>query len=318
MLAPIVLFVYNRPEHTLQTLTTLKRNNGASKSELFIFSDAPKDENAVAGVNEVRKLIRDIDGFKNISIIERDHNFGLAKSVITGVSEIIDIYGRVIVMEDDLISSPYFLHFMNSALEYYEHVPRVFSITGFNNPPDMVKIPKDYPYDVFFSYRNSSWSWGTWKDRWEKADWEVEDYEEFLNDKKRRKAFLRGGDDLIDILKSQMEDKIDSWWIRWEYTHFKHDAVSVYPVKSYINNIGLDGSGTHCDPRDDMFSDLVLANGEENFPSEVEVNKEIMDAYRDMLKYTAANKLKSLVKKIIMYDELKAGVQAMKVKVLAR
>ena len=133
-LAPIVLFVYNRPWHTRQTVEALQQNELANESELFIFSDEAKDEMATKHVNDIRDYIRTIDGFKNIEIIERDKNFGLAKSIISGVTEIINQYGTVIVLEDDLVTSPYFLQYMNDALVFYEKEDRVVSVMGYCSP----------------------------------------------------------------------------------------------------------------------------------------------------------------------------------------
>jgi len=241
--APIALFVYNRPEHTRKTVESLQQNGLARKSDLFVFSDAAKNESGAAAVGAVRKFIRTIDGFKSVTVIERERNLGLAGSVIKGVTQLSNTFGRVIVMEDDLLTSSDFLTFMNWALEQYADEPRIFSVSGFNYA---VKTPDDYPYDVFCSYRSSSWGWGTWKDRWEKADWSVSDFGEFRTDKVRKQSFNRGGEDLSRMLALQMAGEIDSWAIRWAYAHWKHDALAVLPVRSLVLNIGLDGSGMHC------------------------------------------------------------------------
>ena len=165
MLAPIVLFVYNRLDHTQGVIETLLKNTLAKESEFYIFSDAAKTENGVEKVNEVRKFIRDDSwhtGFKKVSIIEAEKNKGLAKSIIGGVSEIIQKYGKVIVLEDDLKLSPYFLEYMNDALDYYKDVVNIWSISGYSFP---MRSLKNYPHDVFYSYRGCSWGWATWLDR---------------------------------------------------------------------------------------------------------------------------------------------------------
>ena len=305
MLAPVVLFVYSRADHTAETISALQQNVLAPETELFIFSDGPKNERAAAGVAAVRELVQKVSGFKRVSVIERSSNWGLAKSIISGVSEVIDAYGKAIVLEDDLVSSPYMLNFFNDALDYYEQRPEIFSISGFNYPQHTMPIPKDYPHDVFLSYRNSSWGWATWKDRWDLADWEVRDYKNFMNDRKAKKAFNRGGDDLVDILEAQMQGKIDSWWIRWEYTHFKRNAYAVYPITSYLNNIGLDGSGTHCEVDQEVFNDLSIAPEKLNFPDQMEVNRDIIEAYKEIVKYSTSFKIKRAIKKAIRFEELK-------------
>ena len=242
-LAPIALFVYNRPEHTRRTVESLRANELSQQSNLFVFADAAKNESQAAAVGMVRKFIRTIDGFKSVTIIERERNFGLAASVITGVTQLCEKFGRVIAVEDDLLTASDFLIFMNCALERYAQEARIFSVSGFNYA---VNTPHDYPYDVFCSYRSSSWGWGTWKDRWKKADWQLPEYEGFSRDKERKRSFNRGGEDLSAMLALQMAGKIDSWAIRWAYSHWKHDALAVLPVRSRVLNIGLDGSGMHC------------------------------------------------------------------------
>lgn len=133
-LAPIVLFVYNRKDHTEQTIEALKKNDLAIESDLFIYSDATKNDVNSDAVKEVREYIKTINGFKSITIVERKNNMGLAKSVVSGVSEIVNKYGKVIVLEDDLITAPQFLRYMNKNLENYEKVEDVISIHGYNYP----------------------------------------------------------------------------------------------------------------------------------------------------------------------------------------
>jgi hypothetical protein len=242
-LAPIALFVYNRPEHTRRTVESLRANGQARQSDLFVFADGPKNESAASAVEAVRKFVRTIDGFKSVTIIERERNFGLAASVIAGVTQLCGESGRVIAVEDDLQTSPDFLIFMNCALDRYVHDARIFSVSGFNFS---FNAPKDYPYDAYCSYRSMSWGWGTWKDRWEKADWGVSGYSSFSHDKDQQRLFNRGGEDLSSILALQMVGRIDSWSIRWDYTHFKRGALALLPVVSRVRNIGFDGSGVHC------------------------------------------------------------------------
>ena len=176
MLSPICLFTYNRLDETRQTVEALKRNFLAPLSCLYIFSDGPKDETITQKVNEVRQYIKTIGGFKAIKIFESPVNRGLAKSIIDGVTQIIEKYGRVIVLEDDLITSPNFLDFMNYALEFYQNKERVLSISGYSFS---INYPNDYKYDVAIGFRASSWGWATWKDRWNKIDWRVNDYSSF-------------------------------------------------------------------------------------------------------------------------------------------
>lgn len=256
-LAPIVLFVHNRPWHTEQTVKSLRENEFATESDLVIYSDDAKSEKDKDPVKKVRNFVEKITGFKSIKIIKRKGNFGLAKSVISGINEIFKTYNKVIVVEDDIVSAKSFLQFMNEALDIYENDEKIFSVSGYTFP---FKIPKDYADDIFISYRSSSWGWGTWKGRWLKVDWEIKDYEEFKKDKIAQMLFNRGGEDLTPMLRSQMNAKVDSWAIKWAYAHFKNNAYCLFPVQSKIKNIGTDSSGTHSDTTDKF--DVMINNDE--------------------------------------------------------
>lgn len=297
-LSPIILFVYNRPEHTRKTIKALKYNKHARKSKLFIFSDGPKDKAAIDKVNEVKKYIKSIEGFKKVEIIERDKNLGLANSVITGVTEVINRYGKVIVLEDDIVTSPAFLVYMNKLLSKYKDEEKIYSITGYNFPPRLMSISENYPYDVYFSPRAASWSWGTWKDRWKKADWEIKDYNKFINDKKEQKDFNKGGNDMTRMLKQQMDSRIDSWAIRWCYTLFKNDGLCVYPVESYVDNIGHDGSGIHCG----RFSINKYKNYSLNktskiiLPNKITLDSQIIKSFKNVFE---TNSIANIIRKFV-------------------
>jgi Glycosyl transferase family 2 len=241
--APVILFVYNRPEHTRLTVEALQRNTGAQAIDLYIFSDGPKGNHHAESVKQVRAYLPAISGFKSVRIVERESNMGLAASIIAGVTGILQTSPSCIVLEDDMVTSPNFLEFMNSALTTYQQRQDVFSVTGYNYP---LPIPADYPEDAYLSYRGSSWGWGTWSDRWNKVDWAVSDYAEFSADTQAQELFARAGNDLPGMLKMQMDGKLDSWAIRFDYAHHKHDAYCLHAIKSKVQNIGFDGSGVHC------------------------------------------------------------------------
>lgn len=247
-LAPIILFTYNRPLHTEQVLNALMKNELASESELYIYCDGPKvnaSEEQRGKIAEVRRVVKKRQWCKKVYIVENDKNKGLANSVIEGVTEVFEKYGKVIVLEDDLVTSPYFLDYMNSALDYYENMPAVFSISADRPPNKQFTIPGDYPYDVFVSLRTFSTGWGTWKNRWERINWSLDYLDNFLNLPYQVSAFNRGGEDLTNLLILQRGFKIDSWSIRFTYYHFANHAVAILPCLSYIENIGFDGSGIH-------------------------------------------------------------------------
>jgi hypothetical protein len=245
-LAPIVLFVYNRPKHTAKTLEALQENELASVSELFVYSDQAKNSDAVDDVETVRNLLADVKGFKRVSVFKQEVNVGLANSIISGVSEIVNKYGKVIVLEDDLVTSPYFLKFMNEALDFYESTENIFSITGFSFSQEFMEFEESIKDDIYLNIRPMSWSWATWKSRWQHIDWDVNDYASFIRDKDRVKKFNTGGTDLTNMLTNQMGGKLDSWYVRWSYHAVNRDLYTVYPKVSLVNNLGHDGTGVHC------------------------------------------------------------------------
>lgn len=246
-LAPIVLFVFNRPEHTKNTIESLQRNTLSAQSDLFVFADGARNEGDMAGVEAVQALVDRIEGFRSVTVHKRSSNLGLAASVIAGVSSVIRQYGKVVVVEDDLQFSPYFLEYMNQALTRYSIDHKVFSIGGYSPP---LEIPESYIEDSYLSYRCCTWGWATWVDRWEKVDWDVKDYASFIKDPEQVARFNRGGDDMSQIFKLQMAGKVNSWGIRWDYAHFKNDAYCFRPVYSIVSNTGHDGSGIHCGATD--------------------------------------------------------------------
>ncbi len=243
MSSPIVMFVYNREEHVHKTLSSLMNNNGVTESSIFIFSDGPKNKDDALKVEKVRNYLesaKKLSIFKGFHVFKENRNKGLAESVISGITKIIGDFGRVITIEDDILTSVDFLNYMNSALDYYENDERIWSISGYSFP-----FLHDYGKDVFLSARGCSWGIGTWKNRWETVDWQVKDYRVFRFNLARRRKFNRGGNDLSTMLDDQMAGNIDSWAIRWVYAQSKKGKYTVYPVQSKVRNIGMDGSGTH-------------------------------------------------------------------------
>ena len=279
MLAPVVIFVYNRPEHTKRTIEALANNMLAKESIVYIFSDAAKNDKTIESVTRVRNYIDTIESkkfFKSVQIIKADSNKGLAKSVISGVGQIIDKYKNIIVLEDDLITSIDFLKYMNESLKYYKDNKLIWSITGYHLP---IKIPTNYQDDIYLTYRGCSWGWATWKNRWDKVDWDVSDYYEFKRSIKLKRHFNRGGLDLSNMLKLQMIGEIDSWAIRWCYSQSKLNMLTVYPVNSKISNEGCDGTGTHKQKNMKYKANLNESNVEYEL-SMPELNKNIIRQYK--------------------------------------
>ena len=288
--APIVLFTYDRPGHTRQTLEALSANDGAGESDLFVYSDGPKAPDQSDSVREVREYLRSLTGFKSVTVIEREENMGLAASVIAGVTETLTRSPSVVVMEDDLLTARNFLGFVNSALATYEHRPDVFSVTGYNYP---LRIPPSYHEDAYLSYRSSSWGWGTWRDRWSQVDWSVSDYAEFVTDARAQELFRRGGDDLPQMLEMQMSGELDSWSIRFDYAHYKHDAVCLHPVVSKVQNIGLDQSGVHCGDSDDYQVELDPGDRPFSLSPDLAVDASVLGAFDRKFRPGKASALRS-------------------------
>jgi len=276
-LAPILLFVYNRPIHTYKTMVALEKNRLASVSNLYIYSDGFKDDSNIDDVNAVREVIKRNYEFKQIILIERETNLGLARNIISGVTEQINRYKRVIVLEDDLITSFSFLEYMNSGLEYYKENPQIWSISAYSPP---IHINENYKLDLFLGYRANSWGWSTWHDRWMKCDWSVSEYTSFIRNPIKRIKFNRGGRDMTNMLVRQMHGEIDSWAIRWCFSQFLDGSLCLYPVKSKILNIGLDGSGSHCGVSKKY--DVELNDEDIEFTDELKINRKISKNFKNI------------------------------------
>lgn len=274
---PVALFAYNRPRHLQRVVEALGRAALAADTELFVYADGPRHGRDEETVAQVRRYLRGIGGFKRVEIIERERNLGLARSVVAGVSELIDRYGALIVLEDDLVVAPRFLWLLNRLLATYQDEKSVFSLTGYNYPDRRLRIPSDYPYTVYFSPRLSSWGWASWSDRWSRVDWDVSDFGLFMRDPELRRRFDQGGADRSELLQQQMAGKVDSWGIRFNYASFKLGAYHVYPVRSLVDNIGLDGSGVHCRTTNGLQQELDLTFPERlHLPQRVEVDPRIL------------------------------------------
>jgi hypothetical protein len=271
--APIALFVYNRPRHTRQAVESLLANTGAADSLLYVFSDAPLDGAAREAVAEVRAYVCCIAGFKSVTIIERKTNFGLARSIIDGVTRLCEEYGRVIVMEDDLLVAPGFLNFMNAALEKYALEERVMQVSGYMFPARLGVSLKG----LFLNFP-TSWGWATWKRAWDKFDLNAQGYSVLKSDPAMIKAFnLNGRYDYFSLLERYLSGRAQSWAIRWYLTVFMHNALTLYPSETLVENIGFDGSGVNCVVSSIDQSAVPRANQRFDLPDEVELSEFYLD-----------------------------------------
>ena len=241
--APIVVFGFNRPDALKNTIVSLLNNEEAKFSDLFVFVDGPREGKVgeKEKVKEVREYVKSITGFKSLHYTFSENNKGLADSIIRGVSEVINQYDRIIVLEDDLVLMPNFLNFLNQGLDYYENNQKVMSVCGHSCK---VQTPADYPYDAYFFTRSSSWGWATWKDRWNLVDWELNNWDKVVAN---RKAFVNSeGSDVFKMLNDWKRGRNHSWAIRFCYAQFIQKKLSVIPNKSLVDNEGFGGDGTNC------------------------------------------------------------------------
>jgi len=251
-LAPILLFVYNRPEHTRLTIEALRNNILADQSELYIYSDSAKDETDRPAVEKVREYIQSIDGFAKINILLRDKNWGLANNIIDGVTTIVNQFGKIIVLEDDLITAPFFLKFMNEALETYKDEQKV----GHIHACEFFMNKKPLP-DTFLIKFVGSWGWATWDKAWKYFNPDGSALLTELEDKHLTSTFdFNGAYGFTRMLKRQIKGLNNSWAIRWNASLFLNDCYSLNVGKTLVQNTGFDGSGTNCGSGGIISSDL--------------------------------------------------------------
>ncbi len=288
-LAPIVLFAYNRPWHTQQTVEALQKNELAKESELFIYSDEAKNEDAQKSVDEVRKYIDKIEGFKKVTVIKREKNWGLANSIIDGVTKIVNEHGKIIVLEDDLVTSPYFLKFMNEALEFYKNEKKVWHISGWNYP-----VESDGLDNVFFWRVMNCWGWATWADRWKYYEKNVDKtMSDFTIDDIKR-FNLDGAEDFWSQIIANKDNKINTWAIFWYATIFKENGSCLNPVQTFVENIGHDGSGVHCRSTK-SYDDILNFNQNIKFTKSISESEKYVELIKNGMKKNIFIKIKRLL-----------------------
>lgn len=300
-LAPIVLFTYNRLWHTSQTVEALKCNLYADESDLYVYSDAPKITNHISQVQEVRKYLKTITGFNDVKIIERKTNYGLANNIIEGVSDVVNKYGKVIVLEDDLIISPYFLKFMNEALQYYEDISEVWHVSGWNYPIDI-----DVSEGTFLWRVMNCWGWATWKNRWRYFEKDIDKIIKSFSKHDINKFNIDGAENFWKQILANKNYKINTWAIFWYATIFKNKGLCLNPNQTFVRNIGMDGSGIHFNKVWNNYNaDIQLVNMHNNFifESNISENKSklklIKSYYYNRKVIRFINIVKGLIDKIV-------------------
>ena len=299
--APIIIFVYNRADHFTQTYNALAACKEAKDSDLFIFSDGAKNEAGKEKVNEVRAAvaaIRDAGDFKSVTVTESPVNKGLAASVIAGVTEVLNKFGKAIIVEDDCKVSPFFLGYINNALDYYNGNKRIGAIAGYT---PMLKLPDDYKNDVFAAYRSCSCTWATWKDRWQNIDWELKEIKEFYHSPKLIKKLNSNGSDRFIRLYRQTKGNGSSWSVRFGAHLVKNDLLTVYPRYSYITNIGCDESGVHSKSDDAEKMRVDLSKAIENpILTDVEIDSRIQKILKKHYSYGFVSEIKKLIATVLI------------------
>lgn len=269
-LAPVIVFAFNRPDLLERCLASLSACNLSHKTDLIAYIDGPRNELDKIKTIECKNIINEIGvKFKSTKIIISDLNKGLAVSLVSGITESFDFYESVIVIEDDLVFSKYFIEYMNSQLDFYKYDLKVGSISGFST---ITKYQDGY--FNYFHQRPCSWGWATWKNRWQRGIWALEK-RNLLDSIKMRFKFNQGGQDLYRMLRSQEKGKINSWAIRWAYTHFENRWIVSYPTQSLVENIGFRDDGTHCKGRNPFPCDMYKGKNvtELRFNTNLNLNK---------------------------------------------
>ncbi|EAB6271748.1 glycosyltransferase [Salmonella enterica] len=292
--SPVVMFVYAKPEHTRKTIESLAKNPEASSTDLFIYSDAAKSDKDSIAVREVRNIVSSVSGFKSVSLYFRSENIGLASNIMDGVSKVCEKYGRVIVIEDDIVTSPCFLAYMNAALEKYEDDKRIWHVTGWNYP-----FLDNYmsESDAYLWRMMNCWGWGTWNDRWVNFR---KDPEELIKSFSKKDISEFNLDNAFNFW-SQVEDnyngKINTWAIFWYATIFKNNGLCLNPVNSMVKNIGMDGTGENCNTSDIYKTKLSYEFGY-RWPNEISEDKTAINIVREFYKSNTPTLIQRIVNKV--------------------
>lgn len=291
-IAPVILFVYNRPDHTIRTLSALEQNKLAEQTTLYIYSDAAKNEKSVQAVTEVRKIINQSWNFKEVIIVERAENWGLAANVIDGVTKVVNAHGKIIVLEDDLETAVFALDYFNQALERYKDQDQVMEISGYGYPlKDLNKLPETF----FFRVANS-WGWATWDRAWQHFNPNIDELVSDFTAEQIHQFSIEGKENFWKQVQEFKAGKINSWAIRWYASVFKKNGLVLYPRNSMTQNIGNDGSGTHT-AAEATYRVTLAESPVQYFPTEISENKQAYEA----IKYFYAHRKGSLFNRGIRF-----------------
>lgn len=277
--APLLVSVYNRKKHLENCINHLKKNAYANETILYIVSDNYYKEDDREIVEEIRKYIKGITGFKEIRCIFNKQNLGSHQSIRQAFELVLNEHGSVIFLEDDIEVSSYFLKYMNDGLKLFENDTNIFSICSYS--PNKLKIPKDYNEDTYIWPRNSPWGFATWKNRWDKLDLELKDYEEFSKDKKRVKEFSKIAPTSLHVLRADRAKKVQALDVRISFNMYIQNLYSIYPTRSLVRNMGFDGSGEHCSVNN-VYTQADIYQNEIVFNSKVQPNVKI---YKELSKW---------------------------------
>ena len=250
--APVAIFAFNRPDHLNRLLESLKNNNSCHKMKFWIFIDGPRNGSDDKPIESVISIATKFSLDYDVEIIRNESNVGLSASLIRGITKVLTIHSKIIVLEDDLFLSKHFLNFCNQGLVLYENNSKVASIHGFSYP---ISDEHDTPY---FLRGADCWGWATWRDRWQLFECDSEKLYKELQRRNLSQDFdLSGAARSMQMLKRQADGILDSWAIRWHASMFLADRLTLYPNISLVRNEGRDGTGTHGGGGE--FSDVQLS-----------------------------------------------------------
>ena len=300
MISPIVIFTYNRLDHLDTLINSLEQNELFKKSKILVFSDGPKKELDIEKIEKIRIYLKKKLISNNSEIVERPNNFGLSKNVITGINQTFNDYDQAIILEDDLEVSPFFLNYMNDALNLYANSENVASISGYMYPINSKSFSNDY----FFLKLVESWGWGTWRRAWNNFETDSVKLKNEIDERKLVDEFnFSSGISYYKMLNDNINGANDSWAIRWYASTFLKNMNTLFPSKSFVKNIGIDNSGENCNYTTvyDSLINLDYIPLKKINSIELVTDRNVVKSFFQKIKYkryidNIINKLKSLIK----------------------